>query len=109
MNLYLSRYKISIEWTTKNEEFISQREKLRQLEAEHKKRFETQSCSVSYISGKKVTGEFFLEIIYTVYYHLFTNCNNNEQIINSILHDILQCVDTDNIKFNISHSERIQV
>jgi hypothetical protein len=110
MQLYSSHYKITVEWNAKNnEEFIVQKEALSKLATEHKQKFGSDNVHITYLNGKKALGEYFLDINCIVYYYLYTHHDHNEKMVNSMLHEVLQYFETKQIKFNITHDERVKM
>jgi len=110
MQLYSSHYKITVEWNAVNHnEFIAQKEDLAKMATVHRKKFGSDNVHITYLSGKKASGEYFLDINCLIYYYLYTHHDCNEKIVNYILHDVLQYFETKIIKFNIVHNERIKM
>ena len=110
MQLYSSHYKIMVEWNAvDNDEFLSHKENFAKLATIHKNKFGSDNVHITYLSGKKASGEYFLDIDCIIYYYLCTSHYSNEKMVNSILHDVLQYFETKQIKFNISHNERIKM
>ena len=110
MQLYGSNYKITVEWNViDRKEFLTQKEELNKLADFHKKKYGSENVHITYLTGKKASGEYFLDINCLIYYYIYTHHDCNEKIVNSILHDVLQYFEPKDIKFNITHNERIKM